>query len=66
MLIKNKAQCKRCKYIIESKHRRDFVTCKCGSISIVGGLDYRREIGDLHNFEDLSEYKLLEGETNAN
>lgn len=63
MLIKNKAQCKRCKDIIESKHRHDFVTCKCGSISIDGGLDYQKWTGDLHNFVDLSESKE---KTNAN
>ena len=27
---------------IESKHRHDFVTCKCGACSVDGGHDYLR------------------------
>jgi len=41
-LIKNKAQCKQCSDIIESKYRHDFKKCKCGSIFIDGGIDYVR------------------------
>lgn len=37
---KNKAQCNKCKDIIESKHRHDFVWCKCKSIFVDGGNDY--------------------------
>jgi hypothetical protein len=38
----NKAQCRICKDIIESKHRHDFVTCSGGHIFIDGGHDYQR------------------------
>jgi len=39
-LLRNSAACRQCGDAIESKHRHDFVTCKCGAISIDGGLDY--------------------------
>jgi hypothetical protein len=54
-LIANKAQCAKCKDIIESVHRHDFVTCKCGSISVDGGLEYlKRSARDPHNLIELS------------
>ena len=40
--MKNRAKCKLCNEIIESFHRHDYVSCKCGEISIDGGLDYLR------------------------
>lgn len=39
---RNMIKCKFCGDIIESKHRHDFVTCKCGKVSVDGGLDYQR------------------------
>lgn len=54
----NKAQCKLCGDIIESKHRHDFVSCKCGEIFVDGGKDYiRRGAKDLSNIIDLTEYE---------
>jgi hypothetical protein len=38
--MKNRAKCKLCNDILESFHRYDYVTCKCGEISIDGGKDY--------------------------
>lgn len=38
--MRNRAKCKLCHDILESFHRHDFVTCKCGEISVDGGLDY--------------------------
>lgn len=35
--MKNRAKCKICKEVLESFHEFDFVTCKCGEISICGG-----------------------------
>lgn len=35
--MKNRAKCKLCSSIIESFHQHDYVTCKCGEISIDGG-----------------------------
>jgi hypothetical protein len=35
--MKNRAKCKLCQSVLESFHRHDYVTCKCGEISITGG-----------------------------
>ena len=51
----NKARCKKCGDIVESKTRHDFQSCKCGAISVDGGLDYCRRGGNLEDIEDLSE-----------
>lgn len=40
--MKNKAQCRICKDIIESKYTHDFVSCSGDHIFIDGGPDYRR------------------------
>lgn len=49
--MKNRAKCKLCQAMIESFHRWDFVTCKCGEISIDGGPDcYRSLAKDWANF----------------
>jgi hypothetical protein len=37
--MKNRAKCKLCTDIIESMHRTDYQTCKCGQISLYGGPD---------------------------
>lgn len=37
--MKNIAKCKLCNSIIESFHTYDYVTCKCGEISITGGTE---------------------------
>jgi hypothetical protein len=42
--MKNRAKCKLCENIIESKHRHDFITCPCGEISVDGGNDYWRQM----------------------
>jgi len=54
-ITKNAARCLNCNEIIESKHRHDFVTCKCGKLSVDGGLDYLKRAGDFNNSEELSE-----------
>lgn len=51
----NKAQCRVCGDIIESKHRHDFVSCKCDEIFVDGGKDYlRRGAKDFANLKELS------------
>ena len=50
----NKCQCRVCGDIIESKHRHDFVTCKCGAISVDGGQDYLRRCGEVENMIEMS------------
>lgn len=51
----NKARCKKCGDIIESKFRHDFKQCKCGAIFVDGGKDYCRRGGNPEDFEELSE-----------
>lgn len=35
--MRNRAKCKLCESIIESKFSEDYVECKCGEIGVVGG-----------------------------
>ena len=56
--LRNRCQCRKCLDIIESKHRHDFVQCKCGAIFTDGGIDYiRRGFIDANDIIDLSETK---------
>lgn len=55
-IIINKAQCKKCKDIIESKDTNDFKRCSCGSIAIYGGLEYIKRIGNLDDIIELSQF----------
>jgi hypothetical protein len=59
--IKNIAKCLLCGDIVESKHRHDFVTCKCGNLSVDGGKDYfKRSI--VHGLNSYKELNLLKDE----
>ena len=40
MIIKNAIRCNICGDEIESKHRHDYVQCKCGACAVDGGNDY--------------------------
>ena len=40
MIIKNAIRCNICGDEIESKHRHDYVQCKCGACAVDGGHDY--------------------------
>ena len=51
----NKCQCARCLNIIESRHKHDFVQCKCGAIFTDGGTEYIRRGGEIENIIDMSE-----------
>ena len=49
--MKNRAKCKLCQSIIESFHLHDHVTCKCGEISVSGGVqEYNCSANDWGNF----------------
>ena len=62
-IIRNMAQCLRCGQIIESTYRHDFVTCKCGALSVDGGHDYiRRCFIDAKDYEELSEIERSDDE----
>ena len=57
MIIKNAIRCNICGDEIESKHRHDYVECKCGACAVDGGHDYLRrcfkEQGCYHNEQDV-------------
>jgi len=54
-IFKNKAQCNKCKDIIESRDRHDFKWCSCHSIFVDGGKDYMRRGGNIEDIIELSE-----------
>lgn len=56
MITRNRARCKKCKRIVESKHVHDFVWCLCKSIAVDGGREYLKRVGDPGDLEELSEF----------
>jgi len=49
--MRNRAKCRLCEEIIESFHSHDYVSCKCGEISIDGGnMHYKASAKDFNNF----------------
>ena len=48
--MKNRAKCKLCLSVIESFHEGDYVTCKCGHISVSEGLSMGCSALDWNNF----------------
>lgn len=54
MIIRNAIRCKKCGDIIESESVHDFKWCKCGAVAVDGGKDYLRRLGNLEDFEDLT------------
>lgn len=57
-IISNKARCRLCGDIVESKHRHDWQSCSCGAIFVDGGHEYLRR--GAKSFEDLEELSELE------
>lgn len=56
-IFANKAKCLKCGEIIRSKHRHDYVTCKCGNLSVDGGSWYARRVFEKDNsYEDMITY----------
>lgn len=54
-IIKNRARCKKCGDIIESRFTHEMIWCSCGSIAVDGGKQYLRQTAvDFNYFEDLS------------
>jgi len=56
-IVRNAARCLKCQDVIESRHVRDFVSCRCGAIFTDGGLDYVRRGGNVEDMEDMSVYE---------
>lgn len=59
-VLRNSAKCRVCEDEIESKHRHNFVSCKCGEIFIDGGREPYSRAGakDFANFINTSESRL--------
>ena len=60
-LTLNRAQCRSCRDVITSESLHDFRTCRCGKVSVDGGLAYLRRV--YHGLEDvieMAEYKALD------
>lgn len=54
-IIHNVIRCNCCGDEIESTYRHNFVTCRCGKVSVDGGHDYlRRCFGSPDDYTDLS------------
>lgn len=53
-ILQNEAQCAKCGDIIWSAYHHDFKSCKCGAISVDGGMDYIRRVGNPEDIIDRS------------
>lgn len=61
-ILTNSVRCHLCGEIIESRHRHDFVWCKCGNIAVDGGKDYLKRVGlgvTNKTYDDLSLTKKI-------
>ncbi|MED9979549.1 MAG: hypothetical protein UFP41_05100 [Bacilli bacterium] len=56
-IISNKIKCKKCGDIIEPKSTNDYKKCSCGAVTVDGGKDYLKRIGNEKDYEELSEIK---------
>lgn len=54
MIVQNAVICNKCDDFIVSKHRHDFVECKCGNIAVDGGQEYLRRVGTMKSYVDMS------------
>jgi len=53
----NRAKCRKCGDIVQSTHRHDFKSCKCGAISVDGGSWYTRRLAkSLNDVIEMNEY----------
>jgi hypothetical protein len=43
-LVVNRAKCLECGDEVQSHHVHDYVTCRCGALSVDGGLDYIKRV----------------------
>jgi hypothetical protein len=58
----NRAKCRKCGYVVESKHRHDYAQCKCGAIAVDGGKDYIRRIGNPDDFIEVVDEEISPNE----
>lgn len=50
----NQVKCNRCKEVITSTYRHDFVWCKCKAVAVDGGSCYVKRVGGLDGYEERS------------
>lgn len=60
-ILLNAIRCKSCAVVVVSTHRHDMRTCKCGKVSVDGGLDYVRASGNLEDMEFFTLSKCEDG-----
>lgn len=53
-IVANSVRCNLCSDNIFSSHRHDMVSCTCGNISVDGGQDYLRRVGNMKDHVDTS------------
>ena len=56
MILVNRVQCLNCGEIIISRYRHNYVSCKCGSTAVDGGIDYLKRTG--LNYKEMSLHNL--------
>ena len=54
MIISNTIKCLKCGDIIYSAHVHDYKTCKCGAVSVDGGMKYLKRSGDVSLIQEMS------------
>lgn len=54
MILVNQVHCNLCGDEPFSAHRHDYVSCKCGNVSVDGGMDYLRRSFKTKDFVDMS------------
>lgn len=54
MILQNMVKCLKCGDMPFSKSRHDFVSCKCGSIAVDGGMEYLKRTGNLRQYQEMS------------
>lgn len=54
LIVSNQIKCNKCGDTPFSKHRHDFVSCKCGAVSVDGGTEYLRRLGNIEDWEEMS------------
>lgn len=62
-IVLNQIRCRKCDDVIFSRDVHNFVTCYCGAVSVDGGQDYLRRVGDQYEDQSIvirdSEWKEL-------
>lgn len=49
----NRALCRHCLDVVESRYRHEFKRCKCGKMAVDGGYDYCKRVGDPRAIEEM-------------